>query len=98
MLLRVVADVDAAVPGFMPDPRRRLPGRGAHLHVDPDCLAKAERRRAFSRALRVTGILDTEALTAYIAAHANGADRAAGTTDGGITPPGPARTTDMSTR
>ena len=83
MLLRIVADVDAAVPGLIPDPRRRLPGRGVHLHVDPDCLAKAERRRAFTRALRVTGVLDTGPLTAYVAAHAIMADRATATTEGG---------------
>jgi len=34
------------------DVRRRLPGRGAHLHPDPDCLALALRRRALPRALR----------------------------------------------
>jgi hypothetical protein len=28
------------------------------LHPDPDCLTKAERRRAFARALRVPGPLD----------------------------------------
>ena len=57
---------DRAVMGVLPDPRRRLPGRGAHLHPDPACLALAERRRAFGRALRVTGVLDTTALTEYV--------------------------------
>jgi uncharacterized protein len=70
MLLRVVAAGDRAVLGLIPDPSRRLPGRGAHLHVDPACLDKAERRRAFTRALRVAGILDTGPLTAYVMAHA----------------------------
>jgi uncharacterized protein len=42
-----------------PDPRRRLPGRGAWLHPDPECLHRAERRSAFPRALRVPGPLDT---------------------------------------
>ncbi|GAC1332738.1 MAG: hypothetical protein NVSMB13_21470 [Mycobacteriales bacterium] len=36
------------------DVRRRLPGRGAHLHPDPRCLEQAERRRALPRALRRT--------------------------------------------
>ena len=57
-LLRVVARDGALVP----DPGRRLPGRGAHLHLDPACFALAERRRAFPRALRVPGPLDLAAL------------------------------------
>ncbi|WP_306839484.1 YlxR family protein [Catenuloplanes nepalensis] len=65
-----------------PDPRRRLPGRGAHLHLDPACFALAERRRAFGRALRFTGVLDTaplaEHIRAVIASH--------GTTGGGASP------------
>jgi predicted RNA-binding protein YlxR (DUF448 family) len=55
-LLRIV--VEDAVDGIrrlVPDPRGRLPGRGAHLHRDPECLALAERRRAFGRALRAEG-------------------------------------------
>ena len=35
------------------DTRRSLPGRGAWLHPDPQCLALALRRRALTRALRV---------------------------------------------
>lgn len=31
---------------------RSLPGRGAWLHPDPDCLTAAVKRRAFARALR----------------------------------------------
>jgi predicted RNA-binding protein YlxR (DUF448 family) len=57
-LLRVVA-----VEGqLLPDLRARLPGRGAHLHPRPDCLQAAERRKAFPRALRVPGPLDTAAV------------------------------------
>ena len=56
-LLRVVARDGAAVP----DVRRVLPGRGAHLHPDPACLELAERRKALPRALRVPGPLDTTA-------------------------------------
>ncbi|MGI8767767.1 MAG: YlxR family protein, partial [Propionibacteriaceae bacterium] len=37
------------------DQRRRLPGRGAYLHDTPDCWAAATRKRAFGRALRLTG-------------------------------------------
>jgi hypothetical protein len=51
---------------LVPDERRVLPGRGAHLHRDPDCLELAERRRAFPRALRVTGPLDATAVRAAL--------------------------------
>ena len=54
--------------GVTPDPRRRLPGRGAWLHPAPECLDRAERRSAFPRALRVPGPLDTEAVRTSIAA------------------------------
>ncbi|HWD04791.1 MAG TPA: YlxR family protein [Amycolatopsis sp.] len=57
-LLRVVV-VDGRL---VVDKRRRLPGRGAWLHPVPGCLAKAERKRAFPRALRVQGALDTAGL------------------------------------
>ena len=51
-----------------PDPRGRMPGRGAHLHPDPECLALAERRRAFGRALRADGPLAATAVQAWIEA------------------------------
>ena len=51
---------------LLPDPQRQLPGRGAHLHREPDCLAQAERRRAFPRALRVPGPLDASAVRAAL--------------------------------
>lgn len=57
-LLRVVA-VDGRL---VVDERRRLPGRGAWLHPGPGCLAKAERRRAFPRALKAQGALDAAGL------------------------------------
>jgi len=53
-LLRVVAVGGVLVP----DPSARLPGRGASVHRDLQCVALAERRRAFSRALRLDGPLD----------------------------------------
>ncbi|TQM83483.1 hypothetical protein FHX81_5908 [Saccharothrix saharensis] len=61
-LLRVVV-VDGAV---VPDTRRRLPGRGAWLHPDPDCLRNAEKRRAFPRAFRVQGPLDVERVRGHL--------------------------------
>ena len=65
-LLRVVA-VDGQL---VVDEGRRLPGRGAWLHPDPGCLAKAERRRAFPRALRVTGMLGGQSLRDHFGQHA----------------------------
>ncbi|WP_230329519.1 YlxR family protein [Nocardia aurantiaca] len=68
-LMRVVAQGTA--PGgqdiaVIPDPRRRLPGRGAWLHPSSACLSQAVRRRAFGRALRVSGHLDISALEHYV--------------------------------
>jgi uncharacterized protein len=54
-----VVAVDGAV---VPDPVRRLPGRGASLHRDLACLDLAERRKAFPRALRVPPPLDAGAV------------------------------------
>jgi predicted RNA-binding protein YlxR (DUF448 family) len=51
---------------LVPDPHGRLPGRGASLHLDLDCLDLAERRRAFPRALRLAGPLRSDALRAYV--------------------------------
>jgi predicted RNA-binding protein YlxR (DUF448 family) len=69
-LLRVTVVATSGVPSLAVDPRHRLPGRGAYLHVDQGCLAKAERRRAFTRALRVAVVLDTGALAAHVASQA----------------------------
>ena len=67
-LLRVVAVVrDGESIVIEPDPVRIRPGRGAHLHPDLACLALAERRRAFGRALRVSGVVDTGPLVALLA-------------------------------
>jgi hypothetical protein len=63
-LLRFVA----AGLELRPDPGRRLPGRGAHLHPGPACFALAERRRAFGRALRLTGVPDTGPLAEHVRA------------------------------
>ncbi|WP_347814100.1 YlxR family protein [Actinomadura sp. 7K507] len=65
-LLRLVV-VEGVI---VPDPRGRLPGRGAHLHPDLGCLDLAERRRAFPRAFRVPGPLDAGALRERLAARA----------------------------
>lgn len=41
----------AAVDGVLTE-GRQLPGRGAYLHPQRECLEAAVRRRAFARALR----------------------------------------------
>jgi predicted RNA-binding protein YlxR (DUF448 family) len=61
-LLRVVVRDGALVP----DPRRRLPGRGASLHPTPECLRAAERRRAFPRALRCSAPLEAGPLRDHV--------------------------------
>jgi predicted RNA-binding protein YlxR (DUF448 family) len=59
-------DLGTTVFVVIPDPLRRRPGRGAHIHPDPSCLGRAEKRRAFGRALRVVGMIDTGPLDAYV--------------------------------
>ncbi|MBA2716997.1 MAG: YlxR family protein [Propionibacteriales bacterium] len=68
-LLRVVADVDGPARGVVPDASARRPGRGAHVHPVLDCLDLAERRRAFPRALRLEGPLDTSEVRSWITTH-----------------------------
>jgi predicted RNA-binding protein YlxR (DUF448 family) len=65
-LLRVVA-VEGEI---LPDPRRRRPGRGAYLHRRLECLALAERKRAFPRAFRLPGPFAVEAVRALLASEA----------------------------
>lgn len=67
-LLRVTARDGQILIDGVPDPRSRQPGRGAYLHPTVVCLERAERRRAFARALRVPGPLDTTALREWIEA------------------------------
>jgi uncharacterized protein len=61
-LLRIVAVEGECVP----DHRGTLPGRGAYVHPALVCLDLAVRRRAFTRALRAPGALDTKALRFYV--------------------------------
>ena len=68
-LLRVVAaDGGNGECAVTVDTARKLPGRGAWLHLDPQCLDAAIRRRAFVRALRITGSPDTTAVHEHLSA------------------------------
>jgi predicted RNA-binding protein YlxR (DUF448 family) len=51
----------------VPDPRHRIPGRGAWLHRDLGCVELAERRQAFGRAFRVPGPVDPTPVREYVA-------------------------------
>ena len=67
-LLRVVAGSDASgQPAVRPDPDGRAPGRGAHLHPTTECFDQAVRRRAFTRALRVSEALSDAPLREHLA-------------------------------
>ncbi|MCT2594826.1 YlxR family protein [Streptomyces sp. N2-109] len=57
-LLRVVLMGERCVP----DLRGTLPGRGAYVHPVQECVDLAVRRRAFQRAFRAPGPLDTAEL------------------------------------
>jgi uncharacterized protein len=61
-LLRVAVIEGACAP----DPRGTLPGRGASVHPTLVCLDLAVRRRAFPRAFKSPGPLDTTALRRHI--------------------------------
>jgi hypothetical protein len=63
----VAAEVDGDW-AVVPDPRHRLPGRGAHLHPVLACFDLAERRRAFPRALRRSGPMKLGAVREFVAA------------------------------
>lgn len=61
-LLRVVS-IDSIL---VPDERASMPGRGAWVHETIECVDAAIRRRAFVRALRVSGPLDTQTIEQHI--------------------------------
>src|ERR1700742_4091615 len=61
-MLRLVAAGDVIVP----DPHARKPGRGAYLHPCVACFELAQRRRACSRARRVSGSLAPAPLASYL--------------------------------
>lgn len=68
-LLRLVVDVVGPHRSVVPDEQGDKPGRGAHLHPSPTCLELADRRRAFPRAFRLDGPLDTEPVRSWLEQH-----------------------------
>lgn len=67
-LLRVVAH-DSVI---LVDESAVMPGRGAWLHPSAECIRKALQRKAFGRALRVTGMLDTVEIMRQLENRLNG--------------------------
>ena len=66
-LLRVVAiGVGPSQWQAIPDPRHRATGRGAWVHPVIGCVELAERRRAFGRALRVPGPVDSTPVARHL--------------------------------
>jgi hypothetical protein len=66
-LLRVVAvSAGNGENAVIVDTGSDLPGRGAWLHPAPECVHQAIRRRAFTRALRITGSPHTSAVVEYV--------------------------------
>ncbi|WP_221585716.1 YlxR family protein [Microbacterium sp. G2-8] len=66
-LLRIVAIESHLVI----DERASMPGRGAWVHPTRTCLELALQRRAFVRALRVSGPLDTQTLEERLNSYGN---------------------------
>ncbi|MGH3355872.1 MAG: YlxR family protein [Nocardioidaceae bacterium] len=96
-LLRLVVTGVTPARVVSPDPRGTAPGRGAHLHLTVACLDKAERRRAFSRALRVEGPLDLSVLRAYVETAGAGGRQQGKTTTNTAASPGAATERKRST-
>lgn len=68
-LVRLVVDEAAVSAAVVVDDARTSQGRGAHLHPDPTCLDLAIRRRAFPKAFRLPGPLDTAAVRGWFETH-----------------------------
>ncbi|WP_084644163.1 YlxR family protein [Microbacterium gubbeenense] len=67
VLQRVIATEDRLVI----DEHASMPGRGAWVHPARKCMELAIQRRAFVRAFRVPGPLDTQTLTDRLNSYGN---------------------------
>lgn len=66
-LLRVVATYDDdGVISIQPDPKRRMPGRGAWITPTVQAWEIAHKRRAFGRALKVSASADASSVRDYL--------------------------------
>ncbi|MGH3723031.1 MAG: YlxR family protein [Mycobacterium sp.] len=65
-LVRVVAVLASDDREVVVDVHCKLPGRGAWLHRSAQCYHLAVKRRAFGRALRITGNPDTTAVFEHV--------------------------------
>ncbi|ALA67230.1 YlxR family protein [Corynebacterium lactis] len=66
-LLRVVASAEEdGITAIVPDPRRRMPGRGAWITPTSAAWETAHKRRAFGRALKVSTPVDATPVKRYI--------------------------------
>ncbi|WP_245532942.1 YlxR family protein [Corynebacterium ulceribovis] len=65
-LLRIVAENRDDSVIAVPDPQRRLPGRGAWLTPTIEAWEIAQQRRAFSRALKVSAKVDANPVRIHI--------------------------------
>ena len=51
---------------LVPDPKTKLPGRGARLHTSTACLKLALDRKAFGRALKASSNLQWQQVANYV--------------------------------
>ncbi|MFD1214700.1 YlxR family protein [Arthrobacter sp. GCM10027362] len=79
-LLRLVVTAADGASAVVVDEGRRLTGRGAWLHPDPDCMALAVKRRAFGRAFKAN--VDSRAVESYFHAQSTSNLKAGQKTDG----------------
>ncbi len=56
---------------IIPDPARRLPGRGAWITPNEAAVLQAQQRRAFNRAFKVSTPVDAEPVLAFVRSNAS---------------------------